>query len=203
MQSRGISTVVTGLIALVAIVGIAIYFISGSLVPPNSSEQKDNSQSSQNPPTTSQSVVKETPRLESESFSISNVHTWVSSNGQTVTAFVIQNTGQATSISSIELRGIAVPQSNWYSCVPLSCGSSTNIKTELTPDYDPKNGINLASGLTVFSKGAIFLDEEQATIVYLPGAGSLQPIDAGKTYALQIEAVQASAVQQVRVVSTD
>lgn len=119
-----------------------------------------------------------------------------------VTAFAIQNTGSIeSSVNSITLRGLSVPQENWYSCDPTSCGTSTNLNTKLIADYDPSDGIPLASGATVFTPGKILLDPGQATIVYLVNAGNLQPVDAGNTYSLQVQSGQASAVQQVQVVS--
>jgi hypothetical protein len=104
-------------------------------------------------------------------------------------------------VKSIALRGLPVAQENWYSCDPSSCGTSTNLKTELTVDYNPSDGISLASGNTAFTSGQISLRSGESTIVYLLNAGNIQPIDAGNTYSLQVQAGQATAVQQVQVVT--
>lgn len=120
-----------------------------------------------------------------------------------VTAFAIQNTGNTqVSVNSIALRGVPVSQENWYSCDPLSCGTSANLNTKLSVDYNPSDGIGLASGVAVFTSGQVSLSPSQATIIYLVNAGNLQPIDAGNTYTLQVQGGQASAVQQVQVIST-
>ena len=140
---------------------------------------------------------------QSESVKVSNVHTWVrSTDDASVTAFAIQNTGsKPIAINSITMRGFSSPNSAWYSCVPSPCGTLTNINTELTIDYTPSNVV-LASGSTAFTAGPVGLAQGEATIVYVLNAGTLKPVDAGITYALQIQAGQASAVQQVLVVSS-
>lgn len=215
-SKRGMSTVVTALIALVAVLGTTVYFMSGNIViSPAQSKQQESSTQGTEDQSPNTSVTKEQPAestqspattqqplLGSESIRVTNVHSWVASDGTgTVTAFAIQNTGSIpTAIKQINMRGFSVPQTSWYSCGP-ACGTTTNINTELTPDYTPASA-NLASGSTAFTAGPVSLSQGQATIVYLLNAGSLLPIDAGNTYALQIQAGQASAVQQVLVVST-
>jgi hypothetical protein len=142
-----------------------------------------------------------------ESLKVTNVHSWVASNGTgnnnvvSVTAFAVQNTGsKPIAINSISMRGFSVPNTEWYSCGP-TCGTLNNINTELTADYDTAN-INLGDGVTAFTAGPIGLAQGEATIVYVEEAGNLAPIDAGNTYALQLQAGQVSAVQQVLVVAT-
>jgi hypothetical protein len=177
-KRRGIGNVITTLIILIAsvVLGAGVIFFGGSMFQTNTS---------------------------SESIKVTNVHSWVASNGTgTITAFAIQNTGsKPIAINQINMRGFSVPQTNWYSCSPTTCGTTTNLNTELTADYDPTS-ITLASGATTFTAGPVGLAQGQATIVYLDNAGTLTPIDAGNTYALQIQAGQASAVQQVLVVAT-
>jgi hypothetical protein len=177
-KRRGIGNVITTLIILIAsvVLGAGVIFFGGSMFQTNTS---------------------------SESVKVTNVHSWVASNGTSgsMTAFAIQNTGsKPISINQINMRGFSVPQTSWYSCGAL-CGTTTNLNTELTPDYTPAN-IDLATGPTAFTSGPVGLAQGQATIVYLDDAGTLLPIDAGNTYALQIQAGQASAVQQVLVVAT-
>jgi hypothetical protein len=142
---------------------------------------------------------------QSESMKVSNVHAWVNSTDTSVTAFAIQNTGsKPITINSISMRGLPVPSSSWYHCDPtdsINCSAPTNINTELTVDYTPQVTVTLASGPANMQSGSIGLSQGQATIVYVLEAGSINSIDSGNTYALQIQAGQASAVQQVQVVS--
>ena len=181
-KRRGIGNVITTLIILIAsvVLGAGVIFFGGSMFQTNTQQ---------------------------ESMKVSNVHAWVANNGTgvagdlSITAFAVQNTGsKPIAINSISMRGFSIPNSDWYSCGP-SCGTLSNINTELTADYSPAN-IVLADGATVFTTGPVGLAQGEATIVYVEQAGNLHPIDAGNTYALQIQAGQASAVQQVLVVST-
>lgn len=177
-KRRGIGNVITTLIILIAsvILGAGVIFFGGSMFQTNT---------------------------QSESIKVTNVHSWVNPTNatQAVTAFAIQNIGsKPISINSIAFRGLPSAQANWYSCVPATCGTDTNVNTELTRDYTPTS-VTLASGATAFTAGAVSLTQGQATIVYVSNAGSITPIDAGNTYALQIQAGQATAVQQVQVVS--
>ena len=181
-KRRGIGNVITTLIILIAsvVLGAGVIFFGGSMV--NSNTQQ-------------------------ESIKVSNVHSWVASNGTgvggtiSVTAFAVQNTGsKPIALNSISMRGFSSPNTSWYSCGP-SCGTLANINTELTADYDPTN-IRLSTGNTAFTSGPVGLDQGKATIVYVVNAGNFAPIDAGNTYALQLQAGQVSAVQQVLVVAT-
>src|SRR5262249_28530989 len=118
-----------------------------------------------------------------------------------VTAFAIQNTGsKAIAISSISFRGLPVANTNWFSCAAASCGTSTNVNTDLTVDYTPAS-VNLASGATAFTTGPISLTQGQATIVYVTNAGNIAGIDAGNTYSLQVQAGQSTAVLQIQVIT--
>jgi hypothetical protein len=180
-KRRGIGNVITTLIILIAsvVLGAGVIFFGGSMFQTNT---------------------------QSESIKVSNVHAWVSpTNSTSVTAFAIQNVGsKPITVNSISMRGLPVPTASWYSCAPTdatNCSAPTNINTELTGDYVPSNGVTLASGATTFTAGSIGLAQGQATIVYVSEAGNLDAIDAGNTYSLQIQAGQASAVQQVLAVS--
>jgi hypothetical protein len=51
--------------------------------------------------------------------------------------------------------------------------------------------------------GSISLAQGEAAIVYLSQAGNISPIDSGNTYSLQIQAGQATAVQQIQVVTAN
>jgi hypothetical protein len=140
---------------------------------------------------------------QSESVKVSNVHTWVANNGTSVTALAVQNTGsKAISINSISMRGLPVPTSSWYSLTDQNLATATNINTELTADYFPDvGGVTLASGNAAMTQGSISLAQGKATIVYVKEAGNMEAIDSGNTYALQIQAGQAVAVQQVQVIT--
>lgn len=149
---------------------------------------------------------------QSESIKVSNVHAWVNNtDDDSVTAFAIQNVGsKPITVNSISMRGLPIPTANWYSCDPTlaACSSPTNINTELTVDYDCNSLpatclVTLAGGPATMAPGPIGLAQGQATIVFVVEAGSINQIDSGNTYALQIQAGQASAVQQVLVVSAN
>jgi len=141
---------------------------------------------------------------QSESIKVSNVHSWVASNDTAVTAFAVQNTGsKAITINSISMRGLPVPSSQWYSCAAATCGTADNINTELERDYTPASVVLADTGATAFTTGAVSLNQGQATVVYVTEAGSIEAIDSGNTYSLQIQAGQAQAVQQVQVVTSN
>jgi hypothetical protein len=101
------------------------------------------------------------------------------------------------------VKGNSVPQANWYSCNPASCGNSPNTTTALSPDYNPGDGVELASGMTAFTAGPIVLESGESTIVFLAGAGSIQLADVGKAFTFGVTAGKASAVQSVMVVLQD
>ena len=186
-KRRGIGNVITTLIILIAsvILGAGVIFFGGSMFQTNT---------------------------QSESVKVTNVHSWVSpTTGANVTAFAVQNVGsKPISINSISFRGLPVAQANWYSCTPGTgggggaggCGSSQNVNTELIRDYTPASVVLADSAVAyTFNAGPVSLTQGQATIVYVLNAGSITPIDAGNTYALQIQAGQAQSVIQVQVVS--
>jgi len=177
-KRKGIGNVITTLIILIAsvVLGAGVIFFGGSMFQTNT---------------------------QSESIKVSNVHSWVNSSDTSVTAFAVQNTGsKAITINAISMRGLPVPTSQWYYCT--ACATAQNINTELTVDYQPDDGITLASGAIAagsMSSGSISLTQGGAAIVFVKEAGSINAIDSGNTYALQIQAGQAVAVQQVQVVT--
>lgn len=177
-KRRGIGNVITTLIILIAsvVLGAGVIFFGGSMFQTNT---------------------------QSESIRVSNVHAWVNNAGDSVTAFAIQNTGsKAISVNSISMRGLPVPTASWYSLSNQTEATATNINTELTVDYDPAGGVDLAETTNAgMTSGAISLAQGAATIVYVEEAGNINAIDAGNTYALQIQAGQATAVLQVQVVT--
>jgi hypothetical protein len=172
-KRKGIGNVITTLIILIAsvVLGAGVIFFGGSMFQTNT---------------------------QSESIKVSNVHSWVDSSNLATTAFVVQNTGsKAVTISSISLRGVSVPTSGWFYSIN---SNQTTLQTELTVDHSESNVI-LGGVATVMSTGSMSLNQGQAAIAYLDEAGNIDAIDAGNTYALQIQAGQATAVQQVQVVS--
>jgi hypothetical protein len=185
-RRRGIGNVITTLIILIAsvVLGAGVIFFGGSMFQTNT---------------------------QSESIKVSNVHTWVNSAGDSVTAFAVQNTGsKAITINSISMRGLPVPQASWWSLTDITDATATNINTELTFDYDPSDGVTLADDPSTvpvdpftagMTSGSVSLVQGAATIVYVDEAGNVNAIDAGNTYSLQIQAGQATAVQQVQVVT--
>jgi hypothetical protein len=180
-KRRGIGNVITTLIILIAsvILGAGVIFFGGSMFQTNT---------------------------QAESIKVTNVHAWVNSNNTSVTAFAIQNVGsKPITVNSISLRGLPVPTAQWFSCSPTDaalCSHPNNINTELTADYLPNNGVLLAQGYqSTFTSGSVGLAQGQATIVFVKEAGTIDAIDSGNTYALQIQAGQASSVTNVLVVS--
>jgi hypothetical protein len=175
-KRKGIGNVITTLIILIAsvVLGAGVIFFGGSMFQSNT---------------------------QSEQIKVSNVHSWVNAGNNTATtAFVVQNTGsKAVTISSITMRGISAPTSNWYYCT--ACATAANIQTELTTDYVIAPGVNSVAPYGALTSGSVSLSQGQAAIVYIAEAGNIDAIDSGNTYALQIQAGQATAVQQISVVT--
>jgi hypothetical protein len=172
-KRRGIGNVITTLIILIAsvVLGAGVIFFGGSMFQTNT---------------------------QSESIKISNVHSWVDSTNAATTAFVVQNTGsKAITVSSISLRGVSVPTSGWHYSIN---SNQTTLQTELQVDHTEANVV-LGGTATAMTAGSISLAQGQAAIVYLDEAGNIDAIDAGNTYSLQIQAGQATAVQQVQVIT--
>jgi hypothetical protein len=186
-KRRGIGNVITTLIILIAsvVLGAGVIFFGGSMFQSNT---------------------------QSESIKVSNVHSWVNSDsatdfqGNATTAFVVQNTGsKAVTISSITLRGIPVPTSLWHYVVT---SDQSLIQGELDPYYDPTAAETALAAGSFTDGSTISLNQGEAAIVYLTTSGdsspgNMTPIDSGNTYALQIQAGQSTAVQQIAVVTTN
>ncbi len=172
-KRRGIGNVITTLIILIAsvVLGAGVIFFGGSMFQSNT---------------------------QSESIKVSNVHSWVNSTNAATTAFVVQNTGsKAVTISSISLRGVSVPTSDWFYTIN---SDQATLQTELQVDHT-ENQVTIGGTPTTMNTGSISLAQGQAAIVYLNEAGNIDAIDAGNTYSLQIQAGQATAVQQISVVT--
>lgn len=182
-RRRGIGNVITTLIILIAsvVLGAGVIFFGGSMFQTNT---------------------------QSESIKVTNVQSWVNATSGapadqiSTTAFVVQNTGsKAVTISSINLRGVQVPTTNWFYTVQTD---QNVLQTPLPVDYTEANVTFAAPvGAVAMDTGSISLAQGEAAIVYLSQAGNISPIDSGNTYSLQIQAGQATAVQQIQVVSAN
>lgn len=97
------------------------------------------------------------------------------------------------------MRGISVPTDSWWSTTEAT---SAQMQSPLPVSYTVNTG-NVAGISGTFTSGLISLEPGQAAVVYLLGAGGMQPIDAGNTYAIQIQAGHAGTVKQVQVITAD
>ena len=179
-KRRGIGNVITTLIILIAsvVLGAGVIFFGGSMFTTNT---------------------------QSEQVKVTNTASWVASNSTASTAFAIQNVGsKAVTITDIKLRGIAVPVASWNYCKGAGagqCATQLNVQTPLPYDVTPASVTigNPAVAYIMTAGTQVSLSQGEAAIVYLANAGNIGPIDAGNTYALQIQAGQASSVTQVSV----
>jgi hypothetical protein len=174
-KRRGIGNVITTLIILIAsvVLGAGVIFFGGSMFQTNTQQ---------------------------EQIKVTNVNSWTGpDDDNATTAFAVQNVGsKAVTLTDIKLRGIAVPNTAWYYCKDTAtCTTADSIQTPLPvdlediPDPDPT--------WIMANPGPVSLAQGEAAIVYLRNAGNVQLLDAGNTYALQIQAGQASSVTQVSV----
>ena len=178
-KRRGIGNVITTLIILIAsvVLGAGVIFFGGSMFSTNT---------------------------QSEQVKVTNINSWVGSGASnSTTAFAIQNVGsKAVTVTDIKLRGIAVPVASWFSCKGSGagkCATAINVQTPLPYD-STENSVTIGGTLyTMTGNQQVSLSQGEAAIVYLDGAGNINSIDAGNTYALQIQAGQASSVTQVSV----
>ena len=181
-KRRGIGNVITTLIILIAsvVLGAGVIFFGGSMFTTNT---------------------------QSEQVKVTNTNSWVAATNNATSAFAIQNVGSKTvTITDIKLRGIAVPVASWYYCKACASGAqgATNVQTPLPVDFSPTSvtiggTAYTTAGGTMFTGQQVSLSQGEAAIVYLRNAGNIQPIDAGNTYALQVQAGQAASVTQVSV----
>src|SRR5881296_2238420 len=171
-KRRGIGNVITTLIILIAsvVLGAGVIFFGGSMFTTNT---------------------------QSEQVKTTNINSWVNTNNAT-TAFAVQNVGsKAVTVTDIKLRGIAVPVASWYYCKACASGAqgATNVQTPLPVDFSPTSvtiggTAYTTAGGTMFTGQQVSLSQGEAAIVYLRNAGNIQPIDAGNTYAMQVQAGQ-------------
>ncbi|MEM3159425.1 MAG: hypothetical protein QXJ74_01445 [Nitrososphaera sp.] len=180
-KRRGIGTVITTLIVLIAsvVLGAGVIFFGGSLFQTNT---------------------------ETEAVQVSNEHIWVATNGtNSVGAFVVQNTGgKVVSLQSISVRGQSVPTSAWW--YNTADATAANIQRELTyGDGNLFNGQDVTGDATpdTFLKatGPISIQQGKAVIIYLDDPSGITSIDSGLSFNMNIQAGKASAVKSVSVVN--
>ncbi|HKX81069.1 MAG TPA: hypothetical protein VJL54_02330 [Nitrososphaera sp.] len=177
-RRRGIGTVITTLIILIASVALAagVVFFGGSMFETSA---------------------------KFESIKTYNSHVWTSSTGPSVAAFVVQNTGDtAVSVQQITLRGQAVPFTSWYYNNTASVATTENVMKELRFDSS-LTGIDVSGDLAEeqFSQasGAITLEQGQAMFVYLENPAGISMLDAGFDVSLGVHAGKSVATEMVHV----
>jgi hypothetical protein len=177
-KRRGIGTVITTLIVLIAsvVLGAGVIFFGGSLFQTNT---------------------------EQEAIQVTNEHIWVN-NTSSQAAFVIQNTGgKVVSVNTISVRGTSVPVAQWYYNNDIAL-TAADIQTELAKDNDGNQlSININGSSKTFTQasGPISLKQGQAAIVYLSNPAGIKSIDSGLSFNMNILAGKASAVKSVSVVN--
>ena len=170
-QRRGIGTVITTLIILIAsvVLGAGVIFFGGSMFQGNT---------------------------ENDAIKISNAHIWVASNGtNSVASLVVQNTGgKVVSINSITVRGMSVPTSSMY--YNLADATATNIQRELTSDFS-LNSIDVTGSAPeeTFNQAVnqISLSQGEAVIIYMANPGSITALDINQAYTVNVQAGKATA----------
>ena len=174
-KRRGIGNVITTLIILIAsvVLGAGVIFFGGSMFTTNT---------------------------QSEQVKVTNIQSWVAPNGTaSASAFAIQNVGSKTvTVTDIKMRGVAVPVASWFNCKG-ACASAINIQTPLPSDFTPASVTLNGTPYAFNGNQQVSLSQGEAAIVYLANAGNIVAIDAGNTYAMQIQAGQAASVTQVSV----
>jgi hypothetical protein len=192
---RGVGILTTILAVIVGIMGTVIVFLVAGyafLMDLLGSDAAEDNQPVQTPNSNPQSA-QTNPITQ---IRVTNVQSWVGGPGESATAFVIQSYGSGT-VDSVKLRGIAVPNNNWYYC--KGCATQANTQTPLPADFTPESVVIGGTAYTMMTPGPITLTTGETAIVYMVDAGNIASIDAGNTYALQIQAGQASSVTQVSV----
>lgn len=134
-------------------------------------------------------------------FTISNLHSWVSSETKGTTAFVMQNTGtRQFTVTEIFIGNTPISNSSWYHCI--SCVSPTIIETQLPLDYT-ENIVTLGGKGITMQSGPISLEPDQIAIVYLDKAGGIDVTDGGKIVQLKIHAGNAMITNPVTILLHD
>lgn len=170
-QRKGIGTVITTLIILIAsvVLGAGVIFFGGSIFEANA---------------------------EDDGIKTSNGHIWVATNGtSSVASLVVQNTGGSViSINSIMVRGMAVPTSSiYYNTVDAT---ATNIQRELTSDFS-LNAIEVTGSAPeeafTHAVNQISLSQGQAAIIYIANPGQVTALDVNQAFTVNVQAGSATA----------
>lgn len=185
-KRKGISTVLTTLIIVVAsvVLGTAVTLFGTSLF---------------------QSGVQQ------QALAVTGNTLWIDSNGDTVGAFVVRNTGdKVIGLDTITVRGAAVPfASIWYNntSTNLSTLAAKELKYVSTPASFPCTGcIDFADGTAAIdgtqATGPVLLKTGQIMIVYYEApAGKITSVDLGSSVSVGIFAGNAGSVKTVTVQS--
>ena len=172
-RRRGIGTVITTLIILIASVALAagVVVFGGSMFQTNT---------------------------QNEAIEISNTHIWINPSGtSSVAAFVVQNTGgKPVSISELTIRGMSVPSSSWYYNNTLTIANAANVLRDLSSDFT-LTGINVDGivGDEQFTQAAspIHLAQGQAAIVYVADPAGIKMLDVGQSFTMTVKSGDASS----------
>jgi hypothetical protein len=165
-QRKGIGTVITTLIILIAsvVLGAAVIFFGGSIFEANA---------------------------ENDGIKTSNGHIWVATNGtSSVASLVVQNTGDTVvSLSSITVRGMAVPTSSIY--FNTVDATATNIQRELTSDFSLTSvDVTGSAPEETFTHAVnqISLSQGQAVIIYIADPGQVTALDMNQEFTVNVQA---------------
>lgn len=177
-RRRGIGTVITTLIVLIAsvVLGAGVIFFGGSLFQTNT---------------------------EQEAIQVSNAHLWVNSTASQG-AFVVKNTGgKVVSVSSIDVRGTTVPFTSWYYNANQTLMTAQNIQTPLKFDTGAITSIDINNTPATFTlaPGPISLKQGEVAIIYMVNPAGITSTDSGVAYNINVKAGKSSAVQSVSVVN--
>lgn len=170
-QRKGIGTVITTLIILIASValGAGVIFFGGSMFEANA---------------------------ENDGIKISNAHIWVAPNGtSSVASVVVQNTGgRVVSIDSITVRGMPVPTSSIY--FNTADATAANIQRELRSDFS-LSAVDVTGSVPeeAFTQAVnrVSLIQGQAAIIYMANAGSVTALDVNQAFTVNVQAGKATA----------
>ena len=165
-QRKGIGTVITTLIILIAsvVLGAGVIFFGGSIFEANA---------------------------ENDGIKTSNGHIWVATNGtSSVASLVVQNTGDTVvSLSSITVRGMAVPTSSIY--FNTVDATATNIQRELTSDFSLTSvDVTGSAPEETFTHAVnqISLSQGQAVIIYIVNPGQVTALDMNQQFTVNVQA---------------
>ena len=198
-QKKGISTVLTTLIIVVAsvVLGTAVTLFGTSLFQTGSQQQ---------------------------GISVSNIQLWQGNNGTGANptyqisegALVVRNTGdRLVAVDSIKIRGTSVPFSSWYASIAADSTDANFVKAfkymgtivaDLDLDNDSTN--DLASPGLIKQTAPITLEPSKGVIIFfiLPGSNNVSVTDdvittsdIGKSTSVNVFAGSVGQVQTVSV----